>query len=188
MYRAGCAAGQEAAMSVSSHLNPEPERRLWIIHENLRRTVEWTDLKLGALTGFAALQLALIRYLLPYGPASFTAMVLLAVILPVGLLALSPLIEMPVRTPLLEPRPDKLAAIESLLEASDISKHPQVELVNRLDKYLGGGITATPYYEDIVGQIVINARLVSRKRRLLTAACSLAGVAQLAFLGRLLWR
>jgi hypothetical protein len=175
-------------MSVSSHLNPEPERRLWIIHENLRRTVEWTDLKLGALTAFAALQMALIKYLNPDGPVSYAALVLLAAILPVGVLALSPLIEMPVRTPLLEPRRDKLAAMESLLESSDISKHPQVELVNRLDKYLGGGITATPYYEDIVGQIVINARLVSRKRRLLIAACALAGVVQLALLGQLLWR
>jgi hypothetical protein len=175
-------------MSVSSHLNPEPERRLWIIHENLRRTVEWTDLKLGALTAFAALEMPLLKYVSPDGPVNHPALVLLAVVLPVGILALSPLIEMPIRTPLLEPRPDKLAAIESLLEASDISKHPQVELVNRLDKYLGGGITATPYYEDIVGQIVINARLVSRKRRLLTAACALAGVVQLALLGQLLWR
>ena len=175
-------------MSVSSHLNPEPERRLWIIHENLRRSVEWTDLKLGALTGFAALQMALIKFVSPDGPVNHPALVLLAAILPIGVLALSPLIEMPVRTPLLEPRPDKLAAIESLLEAGDISKHPQVELVNRLDKYLGGGVTATPYYEDIVGQIVVNARLISRKRRLLTAACALAGVVQLALLGQLLMR
>ncbi len=175
-------------MSVSSHLNPEPERRLWIIHENLRRTVEWTDLKLGALTAFAALQLALVRYLWPDGPVTYPVMALLAVILPLGILALSPLIEIPIRTPLLEPSPDKLAPIESLLESSDISKHPQVELVNRLDKYLGGGITATPYYEDIVGQIVINARLVSRKRRLLIAGCALAGVVQLALLGQVLWR
>lgn len=175
-------------MSVSSHLNPEPERRLWIIHENLRRTVEWTDLKFGALMGFAALQMALVKYLCYGSPVSSPAMALLAAILPVGVLALSPLIEIPIRTPLLEPRPDKLSAIESLLESSDISKHPQAELVNRLDKYLGGGVTATPYYEDIVGQIVINARLVSRKRRLLIVACAMAWVVQLALLAQLLCR
>ena len=40
------------------------------------------------------------------------------------------------------------------------------ELIYRLDKYLGGGITATPYHEDLVGQIVIHARIAVRKQRL----------------------
>ncbi|HAU90645.1 MAG TPA: hypothetical protein DCW72_10690, partial [Elusimicrobia bacterium] len=48
-------------MSVSSHLNPEPERRLWIIHEKVRLAADRTDLKLAALAVFAALELALLK-------------------------------------------------------------------------------------------------------------------------------
>ena len=61
-------------MSVSSHLNPEPERRLWILHGNMRHAVEWTDIKLGALAVFAAAQMALLKLLAPGGvPASNVA-------------------------------------------------------------------------------------------------------------------
>ncbi len=172
-------------MSVSSHLNPEPERRLWIMYENTRRALEWTDIKLGALTIFAAFQMALIRFISPEGLASYAAIVLLAVILPIGILALSPLIEMPIRAPLLEPGADKRGSSDCMLAVGDIAKHPQMELVILLDKYLGGGITATQYHEDIVGQILTSARIATRKRRLFLAVCVLAGIAQLCLIGQL---
>jgi len=63
-----------------------------------------------------------------------------------------------------------------------------VELVNIMDRYLGGGVTATPYYDDIVGQIVLTARRITRKVRALAAAGALAVLAQLVLLAGLLWR
>jgi hypothetical protein len=175
-------------MSVSSHLNPEPERRLWVIHGNMRRAVEWTDLKLGALLAFTAAQMALIKVLVPGAPLAYPALAILAVVLPVCLLALSPLIEAQRQLPLLDPRMDERRAGDCLIIPGDIAKYPQIELVIILDKYLGGGVTATPYYEDIVGQIVISARVATRKHRLLLAACVLAGLVQLALLWQLAWR
>ncbi len=175
-------------MSVSSHLNPEPERRLWIIYEKVRRSVEWTDIKLGALTAFAAGQMVLIKIVVPGGPLAYPAMALLAVVLPVGLLALSPIIEAVRQIPFIDPRMDKRHDGDCLISAHDIAKYPQIELVIRLDKYLGGGVTATPYYEDIVGQIVISARIATRKHRLFLAACFLTGVVQLGLLCQLAYR
>lgn len=172
-------------MSVSSHLNPEPERRLWIIHENLRRSQDWTDLKLGALGVFAALELALGRFLLPPGAAAYTASMLLAAVLPLCVFAVSPFIERPPRVPLPFPARGKPRPEDSLLNASDLEKYTQMELVTILDKYLGGGITATPYYEDIVGQIVTISRVTCRKARFFAGAGALALAAQLLLLGRL---
>jgi len=173
-------------MSVSSHLNPEPERRLWIIHENVRRAAEWTDIKLGALMAFAAVQMVLIKVVVPAGPLANLALALLAVVLPAALVALSPLIEARRQLPLIDPGMDKRNSGDCLIVPHDIAKYPQVELVIRLDKYLGGGVTATPYYEDIVGQIVTGARIATRKRRLFLGVCLLAGVVQLGLLWQFL--
>lgn len=172
-------------MSVSSHLNPEPERRLWIIHENLRRTLEWTDMKLGALAVFSVLELIMCGVGLP--PATFVNVVaaLLCAVLPLCVFAVTPLIEIPPRMPLADPERGKPRQGDSLLIPADITKYPQVELVNILDRYLGGGVTATPYYDDIVGQIVIISRLSSRKARVFAAAGAIALAAQLLLLGRL---
>jgi len=172
-------------MSVSSHLNPEPERRLWIIHRLMRRSVEWTDIKLGALAAFAAAQMALIKVLVPGGPLTCPELVLLSAVLFIGLIALSPLIEAQRHIPLIDPGLDKRRTGDCLIVPHDIAKYPQIELVIHLDRYLGGGVTATPYYEDIVGQILINARIATRKSRLFMGACVPAGLVQLGLLYRL---
>lgn len=175
-------------MSVSSHLNPEPERRLWVIHGNMRRAIEWTDIKLAVLMALAAAQMALVEILAPAGPFAYPALVLLSAVLPVCLAAFSPLIEAQRQFRFIDPRMDKRYEGDCLLLPHDLAKYPQVELVIRLDKYLGGGVTATPYYEDIVGQIVGAARIATRKRRLLLAASVLAGLVQAGFLWQLLGR
>ena len=175
-------------MSVSSHLNPEPERRLWIVHRNMRRAIERTEIKLGGLMAFSAAQMALIKILVPGSPLAYPALALLSAVLPIGLIALSPLIEAQRQLPVLDPRMDKRHADDCLIVPHDIAKYPQIELVIRLDKYLGGGVTATPYYEDIVGQIAVSARIATRKRRLFLAACIPAGIVQLGLLWQLAWR
>lgn len=175
-------------MSVSSHLNPEPERRLWIMHESLRRTLEWADLKLGALAAFAALELALAAYLLTPGALCRVILALLGAALPLCVFALTPFIETPPRMPLADPERGKPRMGDSMLVPGDLTKYPQVELVNILDRYLGGGVTATPYYDDIVGQIVLTARVITRKTRVLAAAGTLAVLAQLLLLAGLALR
>ena len=169
-------------MSVSSHLNPEPERRLWIIHESLKRTLEWTDIKLWALAFFAALELTAACYVLPPGAARAAVLALLAASLPVSALALTPFLETPPRMPLADPARGRPHPGDTMLAARDLAKYPQIELVNILDRYLGGGVTATPYYEDIVGQIVLTARVITRKNRVLAAAGTLAVLAQIVLL------
>ena len=131
-------------MSVSSHLTPEPERRLWIIHENMRHSVEWADRKIAAITACTAAQMALIGLLAPAGTVSYLALVALSVVLPLGVFAFSPLTEVARRLPFLEPSDDRSHAADFLLSVHDIAAYSQTELVNRMDKYLGGGITATP--------------------------------------------
>lgn len=169
-------------MSVSSHLNPEPERRLWIIHESVLRTIEWTDIKLISLAALCAGLLPVVRYAAPAGRLAGLAMALLAAVLPVALAAFSPLLEAHRKWPLIDPRLDKLHPGDSLIVAGDIAKCPQIELVILLDKYLGGGITSTQYYEDIVGRILLGARVAVRKRRLLLAACVPAAAALVCLL------
>ena len=72
------------------------------------------------------------------------------------------------------------------LVADDLAKYSHLELITRLDKYLGGGITATQYYEDIIGEIVVCARIAARKQRLFRVACIVVGLGQLGLLGLLL--
>ncbi len=169
-------------MSVSSHLNPEPERRLWIIHENLKRTLEWTDVKSACVAAFCAAQaLAAVRFLPGGGALSFASASLSLGAL-AGLLGLSPLVEMRRKVPLADAGRDKRPTGDPLLSPQEIARYPQMELVILLDRYLGGGITATPYYEDIVGEIVACARVTVRKRRFFWAACALAAAAQPALL------
>ncbi len=45
-------------MSVSAHLTPEPERRLWLMLENARHEAEGAERKAAALAAFAAAELA----------------------------------------------------------------------------------------------------------------------------------
>ena len=172
-------------MSVSSHLTPDPERRLRVIHGNIRDSLNRADLKLGALTLFAAVQMAVVRFVAPEGAASHIALLALCAALPVGVFGFSPFVETPEPLPLLEPRGDKPHPGDSLVSESDIARYSQLELTGFLDRYLGGGITATPYYEDIVAQIITGARIVARKRRIFGGACVLAALAQLCLFARL---
>ena len=166
-------------MSVSAHLTPEPERRLWLILESMRHEVDSADLRVAAVTALAAAELAFLKP----GP-SLAA--LLGVVLPLGMFAFTPLKRLPKWLQFLETRRDKMRADDSLILVDDLVKYSHGDLIFRLDKYLGGGITATPYYEDIVGQIVENARVAARKQRLLRAACVITGLGQLGLLAGLL--
>lgn len=94
-------------MSVSSHLNPEPERRLWIMHGSMRRAIGRTEIKLGGLMAFSAAQMALIKLLVPGAPLAYPSLALLSAVLLVGLIALSPFIEVQRQLPALDPRMDK---------------------------------------------------------------------------------
>ncbi|MBI5209281.1 MAG: hypothetical protein HY927_04820 [Elusimicrobia bacterium] len=175
-------------MSVSSHLSPNPEGRLWTILDNMRHAVESTDWRVGALTAFAAVQLVSIKVLAPAGPLAFLSVAALAVALPLGVFAFSPLTGNPKRLAYLDPPGDRPAVGDCLISADDVAHYSHGELIVRLDEYLGGGVTATPYFEDIVGQIVVCARVARRKRRLFRASCVIVGIAQLGLIGQLLWR
>ncbi|HNW44077.1 MAG TPA: hypothetical protein PKI19_06210 [Elusimicrobiales bacterium] len=169
-------------MSVSSHLTPDPERRLRVIYGNIYNSLKWTDIKLGALTFFAMAELAVIKTAAPEGAYGSFALLALCAVLPAGVLGVSPFIETQRRLPLLEPGEKKQRPADSLISEYDIAGYSRLELTGFLDRYLGGGITATPYYEDIVGQIVAGARIAARKLRLFRGACALAGIAQLLLL------
>lgn len=175
-------------MSVSAHLTPEPERRLWLILESMRHAVDSADLRIGALTAFAVVELAFIKILLPVGPPGVLALVSLTAALPLGVFAFAPMTRLPKWLQFLESGHGKMRADDSLITVADLVKYSHGDLIFRLDKYLGGGITATPYYEDIVGQIVENARVAARKQWLFRAACAVVGVGQIGLLGQLIWR
>ncbi len=169
-------------MSVSAHLTPEPERRLWTILENMRHEVEWSERKAGALTAFAAAELAVMKSAAPAGPLAFLAGAALGAALPLGVLVFTSLTRLPRWLSFLEPAKGRQNVSDCMILADDIAKYPLGDLILRYDKYLGGGITATLYYEDIVGQIAANAASATRKKRLLRLACALVGAAQWGFL------
>ena len=169
-------------MSVSTHLTPEPERRLWLILEKMTADGERADWKLFALTALAGAQLA---FLGGRPGAALLALGFLSAALPRGVFAFAPMAGKPGRLPLLDPPPGRPSAADSLIAADDVVKYSPTELVNRLDKYLGGGITATPYYEDLVARMLIAARVAARKERLLRGLCFLVGAAQLDLFVRL---
>ncbi len=173
-------------MSVSAHLTPEPERRLWLILESMRHAVDSADLRIGAITAFAAAELAFLRIRMPADGPGFLTMAALTAALPLGVFAFTPMKRLPKWLRFLEPRHGKMSAEDSLISVDDLVKYSHGDLIFRLDKYLGGGITATPYYEDIVGQIVENARVAARKQRLFLASCVVVGAGQLGLLGQLI--
>jgi len=164
-------------MSVSSHLTPEPERRLWLILESARHAAESADLKIGALTVFAAAEF----FFLNLPPARLA----LAAAVGIGVFAFSPISGKPRWHPFHTGPGDKPRSADNLVSVDDLAKYSHGELIARLDWYLGGGITATQYYEDIVGQIVIAARLATRKGRLFRFCCVLVGLAQLGLLAQI---
>jgi hypothetical protein len=172
-------------MSISAHLTPEPERRLTLILENVRHEGEWADKKIGALTAFAAAELAFTR---SGGALGFATAVALAAALPLGVFAFAPLARLPAFLSFLDVGKHKTSVNDCLIAVEDLAKYSQGELINRLDRYLGGGITATPYFEDIVGQIASRSNVAARKRRLFRAQCALVGLAQIGLLAQALLR
>lgn len=154
-------------MSVSAHLSPEPERRLWIIHENLRQSVDGFDARIAALAGLCALEAVLLR------SPSMACLAALAVA------SLTPISRLPKTLSFMGPRHRRQGVDDSFILAEDLIKYSHGELIFRLDKYLGGGITATPYYEDIVGRIIEHAHQSVHKKRLLAALCALTSLGQL---------
>lgn len=173
-------------MSVSSHLTPDPERRLRLIHEGIISSLRWADVKLWCAAFLAAVQAAVLSAAPDTGLRLWGLLLLGAAALP-ALLGVSPLADGPGAPPA-DTGPRKPLSPLSLLDEADIAVHSQAEMSGFLDRYLGGGITATPYYEDLVGQIVISARVTVRKRRLFGAACALIAAAQLLLLAALALR
>ncbi len=172
-------------MSVSSHLTPEPERRLWIILENMRAEADRADKKIAALTALAFAEAVYVKAAAPAGPLEGAALILLCLCLILGVAAFAPLRRPRAGLGFLEPSKDKPGA-DIFVSAEDLAKHPLGELINKLDRYLGGGITATQYYEDIVGEALLHARSAVRKQKLLRALFAVAWLAQLALAGPLL--
>lgn len=162
-------------MSVSAHLSPEPERRLWLILESQRVIADTSDARIAALALICALELSLAR---PGGlvslPLGFAVLASSLAWLPFARLA-KPLSF--IDDPKKKPRSD-----DNLVAPEDLVKYSHGELIFRLDKYLGGGITATPYYEDLVGRILENAWQAARKRAALKLVCVLTAAGQLGLL------
>ena len=94
------------------------------------------------LTAFAATQLVIVKILFPLDVLAAGA---LTAALPVGVLAFAPLTRLPKWLLFLEPRRERVSADDSLIVAEDLVKYSHGELIFKLDKYLGGGITATQY-------------------------------------------
>lgn len=172
-------------MSVSSHLTPEPERRLWAILEFLRASVALADRHLLALSAFAAFELVYLKQGGTSGFCGWLGSLALALAAPFGLLAFAPLARLPEKLGFLEPGKGRQSVDDSFITADDLVKYAHGELILKMDRYLGGGITATQYHEDLVAEIGTQARLSARKRRLLLIQCLLTGLGQLALLSLL---
>lgn len=172
---------------ISTHLSPEPERRLWTISESVRDELRYADRKLAALTGLCAAELAFTAWDTATGPAGRLAVpcvVALSAGLLLGLAAFC-LSRAPKRlfldAALDERRPD-----DSFVDFEDLAKYSHGDLIARFDKYLGGGIASTHYFEDIVGQIHDRSRVAASKRRMLRWVCWPVGAGQLLLAARLL--
>ncbi len=174
-------------MTISAHLTPKPEERLRFLLDTVSHSAEWADRKIGALTFFAAAEAAFIHTAIPHGPLSALALVMLGAALPLGVLAFSPLTRVPRWLAILEPPVEKSEEGNGFIDVESLANHSRQDLVLTLDKYLGGGITSTPYFEDLVGQIILHARVTARKRRLFGASCALVGVGQMALLAQLIY-
>lgn len=173
-------------MSVSTHLSPEPERRLLIILESMRHSAERADGKAAALTAFAAAEAFGLKIIGAGGGFGDLALLPLAAALPLGALAFSPLTKTPAGLAFLEPPLGKSGPDDCLLEVEELAKFTQAELTLRMDKYLGGGVTSTAYYEDVVGQIIRAARTAARKKILLGWLCDLLLLGQAGIVLRLI--
>ncbi len=165
-------------MSVSAHLTPEPERRLWTLVEAARETAARRTRAAAALGGLASLELAAAA-LAPHRGAALRAASLAAAACAVSAAcALAAREASAARLPILDAAPGPTSANDDLLSVRDVSRYTRAELVHRLDRYLGGGVTSTPYYEDIIGRLSRAATAAERARRLLAACAALFSAAQ----------
>jgi hypothetical protein len=159
-------------VSVSSHLTPQPEQRLWNILETMRHAAERAETSLAVLAAVAALESWALKSWLPSGAAVL------------AFVGLAPWRRLSGFLSFLDWGRGKQAPADSLVSVDDMVKYSHGELINRLDRYLGGGITATQYYEDLIGEALTHARLAARRRRLLKAAWILFALGQLGWLAR----
>lgn len=155
---------------ISSHLSPEPERRLWIIHENLRHEQERSEAKLALAGALALAQLWAVHH----SPA---ALVLGAAFLICLLGATAGRWRW---LSFLDPQERKDAADDNIVTPEGLAKYTHGDLIARFDKFLGGGITNTKYFEDLIGEIAALAKTAWRKQKLFRAACVLLWLGQLA--------
>lgn len=169
-------------MSVSAHLSPEPERRLWLILGSLKEAADRADWKIAALTVFSTAQLA------AFPGSDWLVKAALGAAVPLGVFAFSPLSRAPRWMNFADPPRGRPKVEDSFLEPEDLVKYTHGDLIFKLDKYLGGGITATPYYEDLVGQIAEHSTVAARKKRLLRGLWLLVSIAQFDLLFRLAMR
>lgn len=172
-------------MSVSSHLTPEPERRLWAVLDHVRGEAVRADWRLLALTAFSAAELLLLKSAGAYGFFAWLGVLALAGAVLFGLFAFAPLSRLPERLDFLEPPRGRQTVDDTFIAPEDIVKYAHGELVLKMDRYFGGGITNTQYHEDLVLEIGHIARLAARKRRYLLIECALVAAGQLALAGLL---
>jgi len=154
-------------LSVSSHLTPDPEKRLGRMLagiENHRRTA---DFRLAVMSVVCAVEL--IPAALAGGTAGGVAGVLLCAALAASAAGLSPFAEFAGKSGVFGETAGK-PPDNYLVNEQDIVKYSHSELVDFLDRYLGGGVSATPYYEDIVSRVSSVSLITLRKRRILAAA------------------
>lgn len=174
-------------MSISSHLTNEPERQLRIFLDTMEASVDRSDRRIAALTVFAAGGAAFASLVLPEGTQRLAALVPLAAALPLGVLGYSPMRELAGWYCFLDPSQSKSSSEECLPLAEHLAKYSHSELTNRLEKYLGGGVVATQYYEDLVTQIGLSARAASRKQTIFRILSGVVGIGQLALSGLLVF-
>lgn len=160
-------------LSVSSHLTPDPEKRLSRMTDILCRQQDSAEKKLAVLAIVAAIEMFAVY------PSHTGTEALLSIAIIAAFTGLSPLMDTEKEIRLLDHN-DGRVPDDYILDEYDIAKYSRSELVNFLDKYLGGGISATPYYEDMVSRILNKARRLVRRHRMFMICLVLMALAQIA--------
>lgn len=159
-------------LSVSSHLTPDPERRLRRMLESLQNKQTALEHKLF----FSAL-IAVIELFAVSRPIVLVELLLCLTIF-FAFIGMSALIDFDGKMKFLD-NCDMEPPDDYIFDENDLSRYSKAGLVNFLDKYLGGGISATPYYEDLVSRIATLARKLVRMQRVFLIVCLLICIAQI---------
>ena len=122
------------------------------------------------------------------GPAASVALAALGAALPLGILGLTPMTWVPRGPAFIDPPKTAPLPLDILIAPESLATCSRRELTIVLDRYLGGGITATPYFQDLVAMIIPAARAAWRTQRLFNLSCPLVGSGQSAILCRPVWR